>query len=249
MSKQFSNTTTKDGLIQILERKLGFNDGEISGNATRLAYFTGMLNSSLDKYIAKIFQWDGTAHFDDSNHTTPFPSIAVNLVSGTRSYAFTTDANSNLMLFIFKIMCADSNGIFHELKPIDHLRDRDANSFFDGLSVTGMPSRYGKQGKYVVVDLIPNFSYSGGLVAYVGREGSYFAVSDTTKTPGIAGSFHEILAIDTAWVYATDKVQARAKGLLDQKLLMEKDMEIFYGKRQKDENNDADFSNRITPFR
>lgn len=89
MSLVFSNTTTKNGIIQRIERYCGFNDGDISGNTLRLAQFTGDINVALDYTLAMIFEEGGTWQFDDSNHSTNYPIITTNLISGQRDYSFT----------------------------------------------------------------------------------------------------------------------------------------------------------------
>lgn len=111
MSLVFSNTTTKNGLIQLCERTCGFNDGEISGNTTTLAKFTGDINIALDRALSIIFEVGGTWQFDDSNFTD-YPIITTGIVSGQRDYSFTVDGSSNLILDIYRVQVSDSNGNF-----------------------------------------------------------------------------------------------------------------------------------------
>ena len=104
MSLAYSNTSTKNGIIQKLEQTLfGENgDGRISGNATLFEMFNGDINLALDNALRIIFDADGRWQFDDSNHTD-YPIITTNIVSGQRDYPFTTDGSSNLILEIQRV--------------------------------------------------------------------------------------------------------------------------------------------------
>lgn len=199
MSIPFSNTTTKSGLIQKIEQYCGFNDGDISGNTTRLAQFTGEINSTLDHVFHIIFQTGGTWQFDDSNHTD-YPIISTNIVANQRDYSFTTDANGNLILDIYKVFVADSTGLFSEVTPVD-VQSGAPSNYTDNLNTTGIPNTYDKTGNGIFLDPPPNYSYSGGLKVYINREGSYFATSDTTKKAGFAGLYHDYLALRPSYFY------------------------------------------------
>jgi hypothetical protein len=235
MSKVFSNTTTKDGLIQIIERNCGFNDGEVSGNATLLAQFTGDINASLDKVFSIIFSAGGTWQFDDTNHTasTGYPQITANLVSGTRTYSFTADADANLLLEIYKVFIADSTGLFREIQPVD-VQSYAPVAFTDGLNTTGIPNTYDKTGKYITLDPIPNYNYTAGLKVLINREGSYFTTADTTKKPGFAGIFHEYLALRPSYFYCMRNQKPIANKLKEEMLELEAAIEDHYAKREKD---------------
>ena len=199
MSIPFSNTTTKSGLIQKIEQYCGFNDGDISGNTTRLAQFTGEINLALDNVFHIIFQTGGTWQFDDSNHTD-YPIISTNLVSGQRDYSFTTDGGGNLILDVYKVFVADSNGLFSEIEPVD-VQSGGPSNYTDGLNTGGIPNTYDKTGNAVFLDPIPNYNYSAGLKIYINREGSYFTTSDTTKKAGFAGLYHDYLALRPSYFY------------------------------------------------
>ncbi len=234
MSTVFSNTTTKNGLIQKLERKLGFNDGDISGDAGRLAYFTGDLNSALDYIYGVIFKVGGTWQFDDSNHTD-YPIITTNLVSGQRDYSFTSDANGNLILDIQKVFVADETGLFREVTPVDVPSGAPSN-YTDGQNTQGQPNSYEKNGNGIFLDPIPNYNRTGGLKIYVNREGYYFTVADTTRKPGFAGLFHDYLVYKVAYEYSFGKVlpTVNVNGLKEEMLRLENAITEHYMAREKD---------------
>ena len=233
MSLQFSNTTTKNGIIQLIERTLGFNDGDVSGDSTLLAQFTGDINLALDRAFSIIFESDGTWQFDDSNHTD-YPIITTNLVSGQRDYSFTTDENGNQILEIFKVLVADPADTFHEILPVDVSSGGPA-SYTDGLNVGGQPDTYDKLANGIFLDPIPNYSVTNGLKVYVNREASYFLTSDTTKKSGLAGPHQEYLAIRPAFQYAYRKGLANMRDLEAQVIKMEGEIASYYSKRARDE--------------
>lgn len=212
---------------------MGFPDAYISGNATRLAQWTGSINLALDKVFSIIFDADGTWQFDDSNHTT-YPILTTNLVASQRDYSFTADSASNLILKIHRVFARTSTSSpYYELLPLDVQMDDESKitKFVDGLNTTGDPTHYDKTATGLFLDPIPSANVTSGLKVYVSREGSYFATSDTTKLPGFAGLFHEYLVLEPCYRYA------RGARLQNQEVLkrdykeMEKEIKKFYSKR------------------
>jgi hypothetical protein len=233
MSMQFSNTTTKGGLIQEIERNVGFNDGDISGNATRLSTFTADINSALDSVLEIIFSAGGTWQFDDSGHSA-HPIITTDLNSGQRDYSFVSDGSGNLILEVHKVLVADSTGLFRELTPADQQSQAPVN-YLDGLNTTGQPNTYDKTGMSIFLDPIPNYTKEGGLKVLINREASYFTTSDTTKKPGFAGIFHQYLALRPSYFYCVrNKMQELAKAYKEEMVEMEEKIAAFYSKREKD---------------
>jgi len=213
-----------------------------TGNTTTDDYsasdLTTDINLAYDRVLSLIFKADGRWQFDDSNQTD-YPIITTNLVSGQRDYSFTTDENGNLVLDIYKVMIKDANGVYVELLPVDQQsRDSIENpimSMVDGRDLTGQPNKYDKSANSIFLDVIPNYNSTGGLKIWINREPSYFTTSDTTKKAGFAGIFHEYLVVRPAWIYATDHNLNNVNALRDEMLLLEKEIENYYGSRNKDE--------------
>lgn len=233
MSIEFSNTTTKSGIIQQIEQRCGFDDGYISSNSELLAKFTGQVNIAMDRVFSTIFEVGGTWQFDDSNHTT-FPIITTDINTGQRNYAFTTDGNSNLVLEIHKVFVADEQGLFREVSPVDVPSGTSNSNMWDGLETTGQPNSYDKIGNGILLDPIPNYDAVGGLKLYISREGSYFATTDTTKKAGFAGLFHEYLILYPSYVYASINTLASTRTLRDEVEIMENKIRDYYKAREKD---------------
>lgn len=237
MSIPFSDTTNKNGLIQLCERNLSFADGAISGDSTLLKQFTADINLALDDVFSKIFKVGGTWQFDDSNQTD-YPIITTNLVSGQRDYSFTTDGSGNLILDIYKVVVTTPGGLGVEIKPIDQQAPHTANinpdSFIDNQNASGTPTRYDKTANGIFLDPIPNYNSTNGLKIFINREGSYFTTADTTKKPGFAGLFHEYLALHASYRYARANGFAGVQRFQNDLILMGQEIMTYYGNRERD---------------
>lgn len=232
MSLAFSNTTSKNGILQRIERTCGFQDGDITGNTTKLAQFTGDINVALDRVLSLIFSVGGTWQFDDSNHTD-YPIITTNLVSGQRDYTFTSDESGNLILEIYKVLVADDSGGYREILPVDQQSDAPVN-YTDGNNTTGLPITYDKTGNGIFLDPIPNYNETNGLKIFINREASYFATSDTTKKPGFAGLFHEYLVLHPSFYYCLRNGISIRNSVKEELMEMESQIMDFYKMREKD---------------
>ena len=233
MSIAFSDTTNKDGLIQQIEQALGFPDGFISGDSTRLKIWAGSINRALDKAFHIIFLADGRWQFDDGNHTT-YPILTGNLVDGQRDYSFTADSAGNLVLDIARVFVRmATTEPYYEVFPRDVQSDRESEitSFVDGLNTEGRPQYYDKTATGIFLDPIPNANVSSGLKVYVSREGSYFTSADAAKVPGFAGLYHEYLVVEPAYRYALGNNLANREALKRDVMEIEKALTEFYSKR------------------
>lgn len=239
MSLAYSDTTGKDGIIQRIEQELGFSDAYISGNATRLAQWTGSINLALDKALSLIFQADGRWNFDDSNHTT-YPILTGNLVDGQRDYSFTADSDGNLVLEIARVFIrvSTTSGYF-EVFPIDAQSDEESkiSSLVNGLNVEGTPYQYEKTATGLFLDPIPSANVTNGIKIYVSREGSYFTTSDTTKKPGIMGLYHEYLVLEPCYRHARANRLANQEELKRDTKEMEREIIKAYSRRDKHQRN------------
>lgn len=205
MSLQFNDTTNKNGIIQQIERACDFNDGDISGDADLLAMFTGDVNLAVDEVTAMILTADRSRQIDDYNHTK-YPILTIDLVADQQNYSFYKDEQSNLIVHIHKVMCADSNGVLRTLigKNQQDL-GTDTDGFNDGLNTKGTPLYYDKTADGIFLNPIPNYAVTDGLKVFIDREASHFTASDTTKVAGFLSLFHEYLVLKPAYRYARDK--------------------------------------------
>jgi len=230
MSLAYSDTSNGDGILQRIEDICGFNATDITGNTTLLKKFTARVNATQNKIWAKIFQIDGTWQWDDSNQTADYPIIKTNIVADQRDYSFINDENSNRILDIHKVAILKSatDTLFDEIKPVDAQSGDYSPFVVDDTARTGTPYQYDKTANAIFLDPIPSYSATNGLKVYINREGYYFTTSDTTKVPGFAGTFHELLVLGPAYEYARDRGLAVADRLFRDMTLMEEGLEQYY---------------------
>lgn len=234
MSLAFSDTTNKDGIIQRIEQELGFPDAHISGDATRLKFWTGSINLALDKAFHIIFGADGKWQFDDGNHTKN-PVIYTDLTVSQRLYNFTTDEQSNLILDIHSVYAKTSaTNPYELLEPFDMQSGGDS-SFTDGLDTSGWPTKYDKTANGIRINLTPPATVTNGLKIFISREGSYFTTSDTTKLAGFAGLYHEYLVLEPCYRYARANNLALKETFKRDVLELEKNITEYYARRSRDE--------------
>ncbi len=238
MSLQFNDTVAYKGLVQIYEKELGLNRGDISGDNDKLKDFTADCNLALDDLFYMGVQSSGTWQLDDSNFSD-YPIIKANIISGQRDYQFLKDQDGNFILDIYKVVVSDSLGNFQEILPVNQQSldtpQLNVDSFINGQNASGVPSRYDKTANAIFLDVIPNYNYTQGLFVYINREPSYFVYTDTTKFPGIAGTLHRYLALKPALDYARRNSLA-CHDRLAAEVQMYEQIKIpgVFGNRQKD---------------
>jgi len=87
---QFSDTATRQGLIQDCEDLMNFPVTGISGNTTLLQTFTRNINQWYHKVITMILASQDSWDFDDITFTGTSPIVTRALVAGQRDYKFPT---------------------------------------------------------------------------------------------------------------------------------------------------------------
>src|SRR3990167_4186384 len=240
MSLVISQTTTKKGILQMIEQTLGFPDAYITGDSTRQAQWLARVNLALDKVFHVIYGADGKFQFDDKNHTD-YPIITTNIIASQRDYSFTTDENSNVILDIARVLYRSSTTTpYYELFPVDAQSDAESeiSTIVDGMNAEGQPTKYDKTATGIFLDMIPPSAVTSGLKIYINREGSYFTSSDVTaqtKTPGFAGLYHLYCVLEPVYRYARANNLVNKETLKRDVLEMEKQITDYHSRRAKDE--------------
>lgn len=192
----FSETNTRDGLIQECERICNLGVAGISGNSQLLKDFTSRINQGLDRFYSLAFEVDTLWNFDGRNQTD-LPVAVTNLVSGQQDYQFASE-----LLAVTQIFVKDSNGVFH---IIDQQDDKNAPNAYLLSSASGVPSEYELVGNSVLLNPIPNYNSTGGLKVTFKRNGVKFASTDGSVAIGIPSLFHLFLARYGSLPYLIEK--------------------------------------------
>ena len=244
MSLQYNNTSSPyNGIIQQIEKEIGANRGDISGNTEQLALWTSEVNLVLDEFTAMAIQCSGRWQWDDSNQTG-YPIIKGNIVSGQQDYPFTEDGSGNLILDVYKVAILPSSTatVYQEIFPTDPQSEYETDLLRE-VGVTGTPRYYDKTANGLFLDPEPNYSVNNGIKIYINREPSYFTTSHTDRKAGIPGIFHEYLAIKPALKYAGRKSLSNYNDLLRRVTAYEGDetrgisgkIQDYFNRREKDE--------------
>lgn len=224
---QFSDTSTKLGLVEDIDFLVGTNSSNYStANKTR------NINERFRVVWAMIFEAYGGWLFIDNNisgvtGSGDIPYAEQTITSGTPLYA--QPANS---LTIDSVSILNSAGGRQKLKPLtpEAFEAMGGDAAFPS---SGVPEWYLLQGDVVRLLPTPNYTRSSdGIRIYFKQDISQFAASDTTKTPGFATPFHRMLSIGAALDYAiATGMQKKANNLAQLWNDYERRLKSFYAKR------------------
>ena len=229
---EFSNTTTKIGILQQIEKLTGLGDTVISGNATYLKQFTGDINNAYSRVANLILKADGRMQWDDPNHTNA-PVSDADLVSGQKKYeifeALPTALQDWLQVESVEILDENDNGV--KLEPIDIQDLEVAESEYR--DVNGTPVKFDFDGSEVKLYPSPDYAKTDGLTIFFKRSPSYFASTDTTKVPGFATLFHELLPLWASYWWGVSKGLGYGGDIRREIGILEKELSAFYSQRKK----------------
>lgn len=226
----FSNTTTREGIVQLLEDYTSTQSASTSSYP--LATKTRDINLAFADFNMIATAASGTWQADDSNHTK-YPNMKFDLVSGQQDYSFTEDEQGNQVLDIYRVEIKDPAGNWVLLTAYDENQEKTALGAQE--TVSGTPRRYYKTANGIFLDSTPNYNSTLGIRMWFGRTPDYFLSTDTTKEPGIPQMFHRYLAIKPAYWYWAPKDSQRATIYFNDMVKMEESITLYYNKRKKDE--------------
>lgn len=232
---EFSNTTSKNGLIQRCEDYTNIGDGGISGDTTTLKKFTSHINETLYDVVVAIMRSQDEFDWDDSNYAD-YPIGTAALVANQRDYTLPASLN---FLTIKRLDVTYDGTNWYRATPID------SSQFEFGVGSADTEDSYFSRteprydAKANGFWLYPRASASDVAsgaqfrLEYT-REFDEFVYTDTTQEPGIDRPFHDLLAVGASlkWAVAKDMQKAlNLKALWDQGLASLMD---YYNKRNKD---------------
>lgn len=239
---QFSDTTNKDGIVQKIQDACGLLSA--TTNSYPLKRITKDVNSALDNYLEIANTEAPKIKIDDTNHSSE-QMVQINLVSGTKRYSYSVDANSNQIMRIDRIDILRADGTSKRLRVFN--REEITNVGMASYnSNSGEPDGYFIDGEEIVLDRAPNYNSTSGMKVFIQRTGSYFVSTDTTKVPGIPNIHHDYLWIKPSFMWCVLKDRKRAVGL--KVLLNEEEQRIRnYYKRLNVDSTRTETVQRMKP--
>jgi hypothetical protein len=188
MSIVFSDTSTNLGIVQQVRAM-----ARVDSNQWATYNIVNSVNNYLDKVTGYAIGADRRFRWDDTNHTE-LPEGTRDLTVNVTDYSFLTDEQGNTILTLTKVERYDGT-YYTPLYPADDSTDDDTFG-----QTSGTPSAYKKIANNVIrLDTIPSATVTNGLKFSFQRTPSYFAATDTTKTPGVAPVLHRGFVIAAAY--------------------------------------------------
>lgn len=227
----FSATTDKNGILQQIERRTNLGDTAITGNSLLLAHFTMEVNNAYSRVANLIYQADRRMQWDDPNFADA-PVSKFNLVANQQNYGIFAESPSSIQDWLqierVEILDNSDNGVL--LEPIDIADIDSAMSEYE--ETAGTPKEYDLRGAEIFLYPKPSYSKTSGGIVYFKRAPEYFVATDTTKQPGFATLYHELLVLWPVNNWKVDKGQNN-QAIRQEISLMEKELLEFYAKRAK----------------
>jgi len=195
---QFSNTTTKNGIVQLTERLCKLGDGGITNDTTLFLQITGDLNQAYKKVSMALLRVDKYWKWDDTNYTD-FPTASINLVASQRDYtlpAAVSGGNASTLWKLNKVSVMGLDGKYRQLTLAAPDAYEDTN--------TGQPETYKLIGGSIRIIPLPVASavtLTAGLQIEFQRSIIEYTTASTTVQPGFMDSYHDLLAYDASSTY------------------------------------------------
>ena len=195
----YSNTTTKNGIIQREEVLCHLGDTGISGNTTLLRQFVGYNNQAYSEVVMAIKSVDLRNTWDDFNYTN-YPDAPITMVVSTNNYTIpvaATGQSVNTNIGIKGVYLRESSGERTYLSLMEHT---------DTLSQTdGVPVAYKVIGKSIFFNCPLSAAtltkYSSLFYVEFQRSPDYFTYDDTTQEPGFMVTYHDLIPIRGSALY------------------------------------------------
>lgn len=230
----FSNTTTKTGLIQRCEDYTGIGDGNISGDSTTLKKFTGHINEAVYDLQTEILQSQDGFDFDDPNFTD-YP-IGTFALTTNRDYSFPASLN---FLKLKRLDVTYDGVTWVRATPIDSA-DIEAlgNATHEDANFSTTEPKYDpKANGFWLYPRATSAQVSAGASARIEfvREWDEFTSTDTTQEPPIARPFHDLVCIRASMKWAVMKDSDKYATLEREYQKALPSFKAFYGKKNGDE--------------
>lgn len=187
-------------------------------------------NNAVERVSGLILKNDSRWQFD-STEQTDIPIATTTITSGQKDYSLETSH-----LTVDRVEVKDSGGVWHVVSPIDQTElKRDKKTPVSSYkSTNGIPEEYDLIGNSILLYPTPNYTQAASLKIYFTRGPVAFTTSSTTATPGFNSLFHDLIPLWVAYDYALANSLDNINKFLEQILIREKELEQFYGLRNRD---------------
>lgn len=227
---QFSNTTTKDGILQRIEFNVGLPDGAITGDTTLKARITALINDVYDH--VGILIWMASKGWDITDYNATTTPYATTPLTTARSVVIDDpDSPSIRLMKIKRVDITYDGSTWYRADPLDTANvgfgmgdDSDVDENF-----TTTEPKYRAVGNLIeVYPRATSAQVSAGATVRLEYTPSFehFTTSDTTKTLGFDTPLHGLVPAIASMRYAVINDMKKAKSL---KVLVDEQIAILRG--------------------
>ncbi len=223
----YSDTTNNLGIIQDITFKTNAGLSEYT-----IADRTRNINNWYMKVTGWIITADGRWRWDDTNQTN-LSVATTNLVADQQDYGIlsaTPDTDEDWLVVERVEMDTDSD-VGLVLTPFDE--NDKGMALTEYQKTAGQPYQYRMDGTQIFIYPKPNYDKTNGLRVYFQRAPLLFAATDTTKKPGFASPYHEILSLGATYNWEKAKGTGNPEQTMRDILDMKDKIKKHYGNTRK----------------
>lgn len=191
MALVFSDSSGNLGIVQQVRSFM-----RVDATQWPTAKIVTSVNNYLDTVAGYMIGADKTFQWDDTNHTK-LPEGTAQLTINVSDYSFLTDEQGNSIVTLLGVSRLDSTtGKYVALEEVD--RTEVDTGYFG--TTSGTPTQYDKIADNIIrLNYLPPATVSAGLKFFFQRTPSYFAATDTVKSPGVSPLLHRGFVIAAAY--------------------------------------------------
>lgn len=191
MALVFSDSTTSLGIVEQTRSLM-----RVDSTQWPTSKIVASVNNYLDLVTGYAIGADRRFQWDDTNHTK-LPEGTTALTINQSDYSFLQDEQGNAIITLLGISRLDSTtGKYIPLEQVDR-SEVDVSTFG---TTSGTATSYDKIADNIIrLDYYSPATVASGLKFYFQRTGSYFAATDTTKSPGVSPLLHRGFVIQAAY--------------------------------------------------
>ena len=203
-----------------------------------LAEKTRAANKTSKAVWAWIFDAYGGWEYDDSNNTTDLPIALTGLNINQSDYDVPPTA-----LTVRGVEILPFGGtVFQHLKELtEEILTERGISEASLFTASGVPLYYRPIGNSIKLYPSANYTQTGSLRVTFDRGSTSFIPTDTTKQPGFASEFHEIISVGMSLEYARRNALSSLQGIMADYMDFKNRITKYYSSRYQEK-----FPARIT---
>jgi len=225
----FSETLNNTGILQQARSFM-----RLDANQWPTAKVVNSVNNWHDFVVGYAIGADRRFTWDDTNHSK-LPIGTTDLVANQQDYSYLTDEQGNSIVTLTRVdLLQTTGGDYRKLNLIGE--DQIPGAIDEYQETAGIPTEYIKISDNIIrLKSKPSASITAGLKFYFQRVGSYFAATDTTKSPGVSPLLHRGYVIAAAYDGALTLGLDNLNALAAERVKEEQKVIQYFAVRNKDQ--------------